>query len=529
MAGVNGLFATVTAPRPSTVAAEVHRLAARTPELPGVSTPLDPAPDARLLEVYAHATDPGDPMELRDLYLGRVECDLGTVSHRPDLAARWRQSRRRREVDAQEVLESRATVRFVKELFNAYFRDDLYGDLRSQARNILSSGSVDEEQWGLPSVLKDCITYALDRDWYGYSDSRGREPAREAVAAYETSRLAGAGYTANNVALTMGATLGISTLVDFILLEGRNTSGTSLCAIPNYPPLVESVARRGPVSLVPLPSGPDGRVSLRPLIDALRPDTPLVLLQTAANPTGASVLEDDLELLIRSASPGTLIVLDECHEWLGEPVTMSPARAAANVIRVSSLSKNWSAPGLKIGWLLAAESFIDRYYEYASTTFGGPPSFFYTVVEVLARMETWLVTGVSELTAADCHGFEPTYGLRLGNLQRAYESYRIERRAQQVALTASRDACRNGMHMPGVSLVPVRYSINLSASFDDWSDSYVCFRQILQDTGVSLFPGVLTFCLSGANMRLTTSRRWSDLAGALSSLQRYQGRKLNPV
>ncbi|MFI1196326.1 pyridoxal phosphate-dependent aminotransferase [Micromonospora sp. NPDC020750] len=529
MTDVQGLFGDVGEPRLSVVPAEVEMLAAQRPDPSRVPMALDPGPDARLLEVYARAVNPQDPIELRDLYLGRVECELGVESHRPDLAARWRQSRRRREVDAAAVLNSRATVRFVKELFNSYFRDDLYGDLRSQAGIILSSGSVDEEHWGLPGPLKDCIAYALNRDWYGYSDSRGREPAREAVAAYEAARLPSAGYTADNVALTMGATLAISTVVDFILLEASPGGAASLCAIPNYPPLVESVARRGPVSLVPLSSSADGRTSLRPLIDALRPDTPIVLLQTAANPTGALVCEDELELLIKSASPNTLIVLDECHEWLGEPVATSPARAAANVIRVSSLSKNWSAPGLKVGWLMADSGFIDRYYEYASTTFGGPPSFFYTVVEVLARMERWLVSGDEELTPAHCREFESTYGLRLPGLQRAYDNYRVERRSRERSLTLIRDAYHNGIRLPGVSVLPARYSINLTTSFDDHEDSYLCFRELLRETNVSLFPGILTFCLSGAFMRLTTSRPWSDYAEAMPRLRRYQEREVRPV
>jgi aspartate/methionine/tyrosine aminotransferase len=501
---------------------EIERLAAQ-PVPPGEALPLHPGPDARLLEVFTRAANPDDPIELRDLYLGRVECELGVESHRPELAERWRHSQPRREVGADEVLSSRATVRFVKELFNFYFRDDVYGDLRSQAEVVLSSGSVDEECWGLPTALKDCVSYALSRDWYGYSDSRGREPAREAVAAYESARLPGARYTAHNVALTMGATLAINTLADFILLEVNRSAGTSLCGIPNYPPLVESVARRGRVSLVPLPCTADGRTSLRPLIDALRPDTPIVLMQTAANPTGALVCEQELELLIRSASPDTLIVLDECHEWLGDATSTSPARAAANVIRVSSLSKNWSAPGLKVGWIIADAAFIDHYYEYASTSFGGPPSFFYTLVEVLARMERWLVTGATDLDGAHCREFEPAYGLRLPDLQRAYDNYRLERGSRENSLRRFRQAYVNGLRMPGVRVMPPRYSINLAASFDGQEDSYTCFRRLLRETGVSLFPGILVFCLSGASVRLTTSRRWDDYSVALPRLQRPLG------
>ena len=210
-----------------------------------VAAPFRVRVDDRLLDLYARAENPGDAFELRDLYLGRVEAELPYPPLRPELAQRWTKSRVRQRVTAEEVLGSRATVRFVKELFNAYFRDDLYGALQSDDTSILSGGSVDEEAFGLPETLKQCIQYALRRDWYGYSDSRGRLPAREAVAQYESARVGFDAYGSENVALTSGATFALSSLADF-LLEGRQGTAPTLCGIPNYPPLVETIARRGP-------------------------------------------------------------------------------------------------------------------------------------------------------------------------------------------------------------------------------------------------------------------------------------------
>lgn len=525
MTEVRGLFHEVGEPKLCTVPAEIEMLATRSaPSTPG-SLSVDPTPDARMLEVFARAVDPSDAMELRDLYLGRVECELGADSHRPELAEKWLRSRERRQVSVEEVLSSRATIRFVKELFNYYFRDDVFGELRSQTEAYLCTGAVDEEQWALPTSLKETLRYALDRDWYGYSDSRGRESARAAVAEYENARLPSAGYTLDNIALTMGATMTISSLADFVLLELSESSGASLSGIPNYPPLVEAIARRGPVTLVPLPCTEGGDVSLRPLIDALRPDTPIVLLQTVTNPTGAVVREDELELLIRSASPSTIIILDECHEWLGEAGNLSPARAADNVVRVSSLSKNWSAPGLKAGWFVAGSAFIDEYYEYASTTFGGPPSYLYTLIEVLARMERWRLETTSQIDATHLQEFEPIYDLTLPNLQRAYDNYRLERDSREHSLMRFRDAYVNGLHLGGIDALPPRCSINMVASFAEQTDSYLLFRKLLKETGAALFPGVLLFCLSRAPVRLTTSRSWPEHELAIPRLTRHRQRE----
>ncbi|MEV0829266.1 pyridoxal phosphate-dependent aminotransferase [Nonomuraea rubra] len=506
---------------------------ARLPEVPGPPASFAgrdgfadgfvPAVDDRMLDVYARARNPEDPLELRDLWLGRVECELGAAArspgaHRVAQAERWRSAAVLRTVGPADVLGSRATVRFVKELFNWYFRDDLYGELRPQATHILSGGSIDEQAWGLPQTLKDCIRFALDMDWYGYSDSRGRLPVREAVAEYENARMEAPAYHAGNVAITMGGTFAVSSLADFVLHGASPTGSPALCAIPNYPPLVETVARRSQVRLVPLPSL-DGRTSLQPLIDALTPDTPMVLLQTVGNPTGAAVVEADLARLIRAASPSTMIVLDECHEWLGPERPCSGVRAAPNVVRVSSLSKTWSAPGLKVGWLVADERFVADYYEYASTTFGGPPSFFYTIVEVLARMERWLLNGLVTPTAAEVGEFEPAYGMRLGPLIAAYRSYRSERLRREAGLKALRDQASGELAQTPARVLEPHYSINTMVEFTGWDDSYLCFRDLLHGSGVSVFPGILTFCFSGGVVRITSSRREQDLRAALGRLK----------
>ncbi|MEV6421254.1 pyridoxal phosphate-dependent aminotransferase [Streptomyces sp. NPDC051662] len=523
------LFASVPPVVTPTVPDEALTMARHTAVSHRKDTVFLPHVDAAALDVFARARDPHDPFELRDLWLGRVEHALGADALRPWLAERWRSAPPLRTVDVEEVLESRATVRMVKELFNWFFRDDLYGALRERSHVILSGGSVSEEVWGLPGALKQCIRYALDRDWYGYSDSRGREAARSAIAGYENARIDKGGYDESEVAITMGGTVAISSLADLILTgpygwsKGSGSRPPVLCAIPNYPPLVETTARRNPVKLVPLPAC-GGRISLAPLIEAIRPDTPMVLLQTAGNPTGAVVAEDELAALIRAAAPSCVVILDECHEWLGPERLRSSARRAPHVVRVSSLSKAWSAPGLKVGWILADRRLVDEYHEYASTAFGGPPSFFYTAVEVLARMERWMAEGLVEPGTVECAEFEAGYRLEPDLLRAAYRSYRLERCAREESLRAVRAAAVTGLENIPASVVTPLHSINATVEFPSFDDSYLCFRRLLHDTGVSVFPGVLTFCLGGGSVRVTTSRPWEDLTLAFSRLrQRASG------
>ena len=498
-------------------AAAVHKR-----QLPGNVPRFDPLPDSTFLEIFDRAADPSNVSELLRLYLGRVEEQVqqqGGSGIRHDLVDAWRSSRRRRTTTALEVLAGSATVPLVKELFNGYFRDDLYGRLRSDSTIHLSSGSVDEELFGLPEALRDCIRFALDRDWYGYSDSRGRVATRDAVARYETSRITGVEYTADNICIGLGGTVLIGAVADFVI-GNSNPRSPALCAIPNYPPLLQAIARRAPTQLVPVPTI-GTFADLQPLIDALRPDTPLVMLQTAMNPTGAGVKEVELAQLLAAAGPDTMVILDECHEWLGReaglPTRVSAIRADPRVVRVSSLAKTWSAPGLKIGWLVAGQDFVDNFYEYSSTTFGGPSSFFYTLVEVLARMENWIATGVQEIGASHVAEFESSYSLSPGSLQRAYQRYAEQRRERASQLGDLRCASVGILWDKGISALDPAYSINVAIELGEASD-YSTFRRLLGAHGVAVFPGILTSMLSSDVVRVTTARPWHDIHHGVGAL-----------
>lgn len=478
-------------------------------------TEIQAALSSRTIDVFDRATDPRDPLELRDLFIGRVESELGALSIRPDLAKRWNDSRPLRRFTADEILRAPATSTFVKEVFNFFFRDDLYGSLRRQHNLILSSGTADERFYGMPKCLKDCVRYALDRDWYGYSDSRGRNATREAIARLESARVPNAGYGLDSVSITMGGTFSMNAVADFVL--NPRPAAPALCLLPNYPPLVEAVGRRAPVQMVPTVSG-RGRTHLQPLIEALRPDTPLVMLQTVSNPTGCRVDEKELEALIRAAAPNTIVVCDESHECSGTPILRSPLRAAPHVVRMVSLSKSYSVPGLKLGWLVACREFVREFYEYASTSYGGPPSIFYLLVEVASRFERWFLEGIKEPAKAELREFDSDYGLDLDTLCRAYDEYLRSMADRERRILGSRAWLEEALADCGFNPITADYSVNLAIRTPCEVDSYVFFRRTLAETDVAVYPGVLNLLFDEPCFRVTSARDPRVLERAVAGL-----------
>ena len=211
-------------------------------------------------------------------------------------------------------------------------------------------------------------------------------------------------------------------------------------------------------------------------------------------------------------------------------MTRAASRGRANVIRVSSLSKEWSAPGLKVGWFLADEAFVSAYYEYASSSYGGPASIAYTLVEVLARFENWKAQGVDDPRLSELRQLQADYGLTLDTLGHAYRSYVQERDLLDVALRAQRNSCFTRLHAAGISVQRPRCSINLSFSDVAGTDSYTSFRHVLRTTGVALYPGVLAFKLASSSLRLTTARNPHQLDDGLDALLHHMASpKLEPL
>lgn len=421
-------------------------------------------------------------------------------------------------LDLASPQTSRAVTGFTKRLFNYYFRNDLYAPDRARDFTVLSSGSTHEPVFGLSPSMKRCLDVALSRDWYGYSDSRGRINAREAVVAMENFRLGTDAYCEDSAAITLGGTFSVSCVLDYLSLA--LPGGHALCAIPNYPPLVESVTHKMPARLVETQSA--GEVTrIGGLIDAVSDDTRVVLLQSVTNPTGLPVYEPDLERLIRALGPRTYLVLDEAHECLGQPRALSALRAHPRVVRVASLSKQLSVPGMKVGWILAARDFVDDYYEYASTVYGGPASFFYSLVDVYMTFELIRCSGAPAVATRELAGVAERYEMPGAAAEDWYRQYLREQGERTESFLRQREHAVGRLAEAGFAVTRPRYSVNCSLGALGHHSSYGFFRDALARAGVSVYPNILAFDLADASVRITLGREPGELSSALDRLAAY--------
>lgn len=104
--------------------------------------------------------------------------------------------------------------------------------------------------------------------------------------------------------------------------------------------------------------------NLKELENSLTRRTKLICLNNPNNPTGAVIPDEMLERIVEIAkSNNSWILSDEVYRGLnmvGNPYSKSIADLYEKGISVGSMSKTYSLPGLRVGWVCAREDLINE-------------------------------------------------------------------------------------------------------------------------------------------------------------------------
>lgn len=271
-----------------------------------------------------------------------------------------------------------------KEIVDYFFRHDLYGRLQDDSTLHLSRGVNAPEYFIPPAIVKVAVETASLNNWFGYSDSLGYIDTRKAIAQLEQHRRSQSNISEKNAAVLQGGTAGLHAVLSMIAL--RKKGGSCIVAAPNYSPIIDDVAHHFVPKLTALSK--DYQFDKNELLSqAEASDTAVVLLSIPHNPAGFRDFIDILPELHRACEKNNAylvvdeIIYDEKLSPLLDPLRYS------NLVLISSYSKTYNIPGLKLGHLLANEGFVNQFYRHASTTYGSPPSFLYFTATCLMMFE----------------------------------------------------------------------------------------------------------------------------------------------
>ncbi len=208
-----------------------------------------------------------------------------------------------------------------------------------------------------------------------YSPNAGFEELRELVAGYLRFNTGGA----NGVCITVGSEealfLAIKTVVDpardeVLIVEPCYLAYPKICVL-------EGIRHR----MVALPADERFRPGASIVLDALRPNTRLVIINSPSNPTGRVWPAEELEALAsglaeREGRP-IYVLSDEVYRELyyGPEPPRSISEWYPHSLVAGSLSKSNALTGLRLGWLagppevIAAAIKVHQFVNTAASTF----------------------------------------------------------------------------------------------------------------------------------------------------------------
>ncbi|MGY8523801.1 pyridoxal phosphate-dependent aminotransferase [Paracidovorax citrulli] len=239
-------------------------------------------------------------------------------------------------------------------------------ELERAGRSIIHMG-IGEPDFTAAEPVVRAAADAMRRGVTQYTGALGIEPLREAIVRYYRSAY-GIEVPSRRVIVTAGAS-GALLLACAVLVE---IGAEVLMPDPSYPCNRHFVAAfDGQARMIP--SGPQARFQLTAAQvrehwgDATRG----VLLASPSNPTGTSILPDELrQILAEVRQRDGFAIVDEIYQGLsydGSPV--SALSLDDNVVTVNSFSKYFNMTGWRLGWLVVPDALVPAFEKVAQNLF----------------------------------------------------------------------------------------------------------------------------------------------------------------
>lgn len=239
-------------------------------------------------------------------------------------------------------------------------------ELERAGRHIIHMG-IGEPDFTAAEPVVRAAEAAMRRGVTQYTGALGIAPLREAIAGYYKTTY-GIDIPARRVMVTAGAS-GALLLACAVLVE---IGAEVLMPDPSYPCNRHFVAAFDGCARM-IPSGPAQRFQLTAgQVEAHWGErTRGVLLASPSNPTGTSILPDELARILKAvrARRGFAIV-DEIYQGLSyDAPPVSALSLDDDVITVNSFSKYFNMTGWRLGWLVVPDELVNAFEKVAQNLF----------------------------------------------------------------------------------------------------------------------------------------------------------------
>lgn len=201
----------------------------------------------------------------------------------------------------------------------------------------------------VPDYILGNLNLDLDNLKLCYGDHRGYPELRNAIVEEAKD------IHSDHVLITTGAA-GSLFIINTSLLSQKDHT---VLLHPNYIANLESPrAIRCQIDYLRLTKDEKFKLDLGKLEELIKPNTRLISLTYPHNPTGVVLTESELnEIISMVESKGIYLLIDETYREMTlnkKPLPIA-ASLSKQVISVSSFSKAYGLPGIRLGWLISQD------------------------------------------------------------------------------------------------------------------------------------------------------------------------------
>lgn len=250
------------------------------------------------------------------------------------------------------------------------------GKLRSQGIDVINF-SAGEPDFDTPDRIKAAAIEALKRGMTKYTDVRGIEPLRQAIAQKYLSDY-GLTYKMSEILVSCGAKHSLYNLFQAVVNPGDEI----LVPAPYWVSYADMALLAGGVPKIIQTSEAAGfRIGAQQLANALSSRTRIFVLNSPSNPTGASYEETELMAIAQVLERhNCLIVTDDIYDkivydgfTIRNLATLAPSLRDRIVI-INGVSKSYAMTGWRIGYALGPANIIDAAAKIQSQSTSNPTS-----------------------------------------------------------------------------------------------------------------------------------------------------------
>ena len=321
----------------------------------------------------------------------------------------------------------------------------------------LNIGDPNVYDWHTPPHIIDAIHTALKNNENGYAPSSGTKVAIDAIRRDTENKGI---HNILDVFITHGASEAIELALTALLNEGDNF----LMPTPGYP-LYTAVENKLQLQANPyyLDEDNNWQPNIEDIKSKINDRTKAIVLINPNNPTGCITGKKVLEQIVELALEHNLLILaDEIYDKIifddNKLVSIGALNQDVSCITFSGISKNFVAPGLRIGWGVASgkKEVMGEYLE-----------------------------GLNKLLRARLCANHPI----MASIQPALEGDQSHLPKMMKVLEKRRDIVADIIKdIDGIEMVSPQGAFYAFPSIDVKDDADFC-KKLLEETGVLLVPG----------------------------------------